>query len=210
MGSKKCAYWNCKKQFHPNKKTQVFCSRSCSSIASVAIKRKELKLKAIDFLGGKCVKCGYDKCSNALEFHHVDDRKEFGISKKGYTKSWKKIKNELKKCVLLCANCHREEHYDEKSMAILSEVLIKRKRAETIIETPTFCINCNQKTKNKKFCSLQCYHKFLSQNIPSLEEILDVFSEKKSFLATGKHFNVSDNTVRKWLKKYGALNKVMG
>ena len=64
---------------------------------------------AIEYKGGKCILCGYDKCSRALEFHHVNpEEKEFGISKDGATRSWEKVKIELDKCVLLCANCHRE------------------------------------------------------------------------------------------------------
>lgn len=57
-----------------------------------------------------CV-CGYDRCSAALDFHHKDEReKSFGLSQDGMTRSWKKTKEELKKCVLVCANCHREIH----------------------------------------------------------------------------------------------------
>jgi DNA replicative helicase MCM subunit Mcm2 (Cdc46/Mcm family) len=53
----------------------------------------------------------YSKCSEALEFHHIDEReKDFGISMKGYTRSWTKVKQELDKCLLVCANCHRELH----------------------------------------------------------------------------------------------------
>jgi len=46
-----------------------------------------------------------------LEFHHLKtNEKDFGISQKGYTRSWVKVKKELDKCVMLCANCHREIH----------------------------------------------------------------------------------------------------
>jgi hypothetical protein len=48
---------------------------------------------------------------DALEFHHLDPKaKEFAISHDGITRSWSKIQAELAKCVLLCANCHRETH----------------------------------------------------------------------------------------------------
>ena len=66
---------------------------------------------AIEYKGGKCECCGYDKCVSALEFHHLDSStKEFGIGQKGYTRSWDKNKEELDKCILVCANCHIEIH----------------------------------------------------------------------------------------------------
>ncbi len=53
--------------------------------------------------------CGYNTHVGALDFHHVDpSTKEFGVSNKGMTRSWEKIKAELDKCILVCANCHRE------------------------------------------------------------------------------------------------------
>ena len=78
-----------------------------------AVKKRRLKVKelATTYKGSKCNVCGYDRCRDSLEFHHVvKDGKNFGISAKGYTRSWKSIKSELDKCVLLCANCHREWH----------------------------------------------------------------------------------------------------
>jgi hypothetical protein len=78
-----------------------------------AVKKRRLKVKemAIAYKGGRCNCCGYDKCKDSLEFHHImRDGKSFGISAKGYTRSWKSIKSELDKCVMLCANCHREWH----------------------------------------------------------------------------------------------------
>lgn len=66
---------------------------------------------AIEYKGGKCQICGYRKCLEAMEFHHmVTSDKTFGISEKGYTRGWEKVKKELDKCVMLCANCHREIH----------------------------------------------------------------------------------------------------
>ena len=64
---------------------------------------------AIEYKGGKCQVCGYNKYQGALELHHLKkEDKEFGIGDKGYTRSWEKVKTELDKCILLCANCHRE------------------------------------------------------------------------------------------------------
>ena len=66
---------------------------------------------AIEYKGGKCVKCGYNKCNAALDFHHLDPtQKEFNLGSHGHTRSWERMKVELDKCILLCANCHREIH----------------------------------------------------------------------------------------------------
>lgn len=85
----------------------------CLKCQTEAVKKRREKIKkdAIDYKGGKCEICGYNKCIEALEFHHINNDKDFGISAKGYTRSFKKIKEELDKCILVCANCHRELHY---------------------------------------------------------------------------------------------------
>ena len=72
---------------------------------------KKLKIKAVEYKGGKCEKCGYKKCNRALEFHHTSpNEKDFTIST--YTTlGWEKLKKELDKCELRCSNCHKEIHY---------------------------------------------------------------------------------------------------
>lgn len=71
--------------------------------------RKRTKELLVEYKGGKCEFCGYDKCLEALEFHHIDETtKEFAVS--GSTKSLEKQKKEADKCYMLCANCHRELH----------------------------------------------------------------------------------------------------
>lgn len=68
------------------------------------------KLDAIEYKGGSCSHCGYDKFYGALEFHHTDPSQKEVSWNKLRLKSWDKVLNELDKCILLCANCHREEH----------------------------------------------------------------------------------------------------
>lgn len=70
---------------------------------------RKQKLKAIEYKGGRCSVCGYDRCVAALEFHHKDPtQKDFQIS--GGSRSFQRMKLELDKCILMCANCHRELH----------------------------------------------------------------------------------------------------
>lgn len=84
-------------------------------IEAVQKRRRKLKSMAVDYKGGKCVKCEYNRCNDALEFHHLNpNEKDFAISASGNTRSWDKIKKELDKCILVCANCHREIHHELK------------------------------------------------------------------------------------------------
>ena len=75
----------------------------------IARHRHNKKQWCADYLGGKCIKCGYNKCLAALEFHHRDPtKKDFGFSQSqrfAYDKLAKEPISDL-----LCANCHREEH----------------------------------------------------------------------------------------------------
>jgi hypothetical protein len=90
---------------------RTYKDRRSYLIQAVQKRRRTIRQKAIDYKGGHCQACGYSNCHEALEFHHLEGTgKDFGISDRGYTRSWKRIVEELDKCVLLCANCHREVH----------------------------------------------------------------------------------------------------
>lgn len=80
---------------------------------AVSESRRKLKLRCVAYKGGKCEKCGYSKCPAALQFHHLDPKKkDFGLGG-GRTRSWAKVKPELDKTIMVCANCHHEIHYEE-------------------------------------------------------------------------------------------------
>ena len=83
--------------------------KKCNScMANLARNRR--KQKMIDYKGGQCQKCGYNKCTQALCFHHLDpSTKSFNISG-NHCRKWAIVKQELDKCILLCHNCHCEEH----------------------------------------------------------------------------------------------------
>lgn len=67
------------------------------------------KLKAIEYKGGKCQKCDQIYAPQAMDFHHPNDDKSHNPGRL-MSGAWETLIKELDKCVLLCANCHREEH----------------------------------------------------------------------------------------------------
>lgn len=75
---------------------------------------KRAKIMAVEYLGGCCSVCGYKKCIEALEFHHISPalkERSRGQAAVDRRLSFNSNKKELDKCVLLCSNCHREKHY---------------------------------------------------------------------------------------------------
>lgn len=75
----------------------------------VSRRRRDVKAIVVREAGGKCGLCGYDRCVAALHFHHIDpDDKQFHIALRGAARSLERVRLEVKKCVLLCANCHAE------------------------------------------------------------------------------------------------------
>ena len=95
---------------------RIFCQASrintCTTCRNTE-KRKIRKKMSIDYKGGKCEKCGYDKCHAALDFHHKNpEEKDTNISLL-FGCNIQKMYDELDKCILLCSNCHRELHAEE-------------------------------------------------------------------------------------------------
>lgn len=102
-----------------NKKLRIYCSNNC--------RLKRLKKYHIQWkrhnsqngwfkkykrsLGG-CIKCGYNECLAALDFHHITSKnKSPSACKNNIQKIGTK---ELAKCILLCANCHRKGTWENK------------------------------------------------------------------------------------------------
>jgi hypothetical protein len=95
-------------------------NRICNS-CKTKIRRYRTKRKAVELLGGKCNRCGWDDHLAALEFHHTDDNKEFGFGSMA-NKKWEVIRKEAMKCELLCSNCHRIEHSSRYNESFVNEV----------------------------------------------------------------------------------------
>lgn len=106
----------CNEQFKITDFSQInrkYCFKCSPSTNNPTEKTKAIRKRLIIDRGGKCERCGYNKCLAALEFHHLNPAdKEFSISNNGLP-SFEKAQKEANKCILLCANCHREEHNKE-------------------------------------------------------------------------------------------------
>ena len=166
------------------------------------------KRKLIKHKGGKCCRCGYDKdVPGAYDFHHRNPKqKDFGISQYMRLK-WELLVKEVRKCDLVCKNCHAEIHDNrEQREEILRHQKEREKRLTKVVE----CIYCKtqfKQTKNKqKYCSHKCYRiqNSYGTKIPAKSELKKLVA-KESWVALGRKFGVSDNAVRKWAKKYSLI-----
>lgn len=93
----------------PDKRT--YADRREYLSKAVSKRRRRLKQLVIEYKGNRCIICGYVRYAGAFDLHHLDaSKKEFGLATRGLTRSWEKIKTEADKCILVCANCHREIH----------------------------------------------------------------------------------------------------
>lgn len=86
-------YWYWRDSVEDKKDREKWCKKAISTL-------RKLKING-------CAICGYNRCIAALDFHHVNPQdKKFQITKQRIYK--KNFIDELNKCILLCANCHRE------------------------------------------------------------------------------------------------------
>jgi len=109
---KKCKHHGLTEYYVSNKKC-VLCVNNRDKNKN-HIEERNIKIQRIvDYMGGKCVHCGYNKCNRALDCHHLNpNEKEYAISEM-YNRKWSFIEQEIKKCILLCANCHQNIHNEE-------------------------------------------------------------------------------------------------
>jgi hypothetical protein len=169
---------------------------------SEAVKRaqKRKKMEMVELFGGKCTLCGYDKCIDALEFHHLDENtKEQNPSYIVMRWSKNRAMVELEKCILVCANCHRELHAKVHDINVELVTRISPWYDHT-------CVNCKEvfrsRVSTQIYCSERCKQvggrKVTRPDKDQLQELL----RTTSLVQIGKRFGVSDNAVRKWAKHY--------
>lgn len=167
--------------------------------------QKTTKERVVWVMGEKCQICGYDKCFKALELHHIDSsEKEKNISGNMLNVAWDIMSLELKKCILLCANCHREVH-DSSTYPILNSsfneernLLVSNLIKDIKTKKLFYCKNCGILIDvNNKYC-IECGMALKRKVIrPSREELKKLIREK-TFVGIAKQYEVTDNAIRKW------------
>lgn len=178
----------------------------CKKCTVVAVQKRRLKIKkmAVEYKGGKCQNCGYDKYYGALDFHHLDEsKKEFAISQYGHSRSWERVKKELDKCIMLCSNCHREVHGGLIIISVSIENKIEIKKTINIKK----CFDCGKEIDKYALRCISCSRiaNRKVKNRPSKEKLMTEV-KKTSYTAVGRKYNVSDNTIRRWIKDYNKIN----
>jgi hypothetical protein len=163
--------------------------------------------KAIEYKGGSCQICGYNKCSRALTFHHRNPKEKSFVISGAHCRSWEAIRTELDKCDLLCFNCHMEVHHAEDQKRIEGDIWVPQpKRPKRQIKN--VCKYCKKefiRDKKRSFCSFKCHDN--SQSICPSREVLEADKAKlKTSKAIAKKYRVAESTVRNWLRKFG-INK---
>ena len=177
--------------------------------------RQRLKERAVYVLGDKCACCGYNKCIQALEFHHLDpNEKDFSFGSNS-NRSWADTRNEIKKCILVCANCHREIHYNliDNSSLTSSFNEERAKEIDKLVENIKshkiyYCKNCGKEVyRGNEYCPSCAAKLRRTVERPNREE-LKCLIRTMPFTQIGKRFGVSDNSIRKWCKAEGLPDKV--
>jgi hypothetical protein len=99
---------------------------------------RQIKIERIKgFTGDACWICGYNKCWQAMDFHHVNrEDKLFELTSREIQYAWDRIFEELKKCVLLCCRCHREVHAKLITDSFINDLWLSRWKEITDNKTP--------------------------------------------------------------------------
>ena len=146
------------------------------------------KTRIIEAMGGECQCCKYNACSAALDLHHINsEEKEFSFGAiRANPISWERIVLELRKCVLVCKNCHSEIHFGIRKLPENYKVF-----NEQYLEYKELRSNIIKDFKPKR-----------KVERPSKED-LNILIWQVPMIHIGKKFGVSDNAIRKWCKSYG-------
>lgn len=224
----------CGKEFEPINKGWVrqYCfdcvPEGLNTSDRTVYKRRAIKRQGVKLLGGKCICCGETR-PHILNFHHIDssqkDETPAALIKNSQTEAFFK---EIKKCVLLCSNCHQDFHYQESLNGITlkkyleqnsifskeeleKDLEIEKREQNDIVAVQEktyikhYCSKCGKElySKTKSGLCTDCCH--ASRRTVERPDAVTLAQEivETNFCAVGRKYGVSDNAIRKWCKSYG-------
>lgn len=172
------------------------------------LKRKQ---EIVSNLGGKCAICGYQNNLAALEFHHVDpSQKKHPLDLRHFSNmTLEALQQEIDKCILVCANCHREIHNVDLQMDNLDNVLNQTAKKKTFSNKDEYgrvCPVCGKrfkKSKGKIYCSKECRESVQYAGYPTIDEVEQMYDTLKSWTKVAKHFNITKHIVEGIRKRAG-------
>lgn len=176
------------------------------SKSSDAVKRwrTATKSRIVSAMGGHCQTCGYKKCNAALDLHHTDkSKKDFSFGQViGHPRAWNKIVVELRKCVLVCSNCHREIHAEVRELpekfAVFDEGFEDYRPGAVETSCP---VCCAPKPPQNVTCSHACAATLARKADWSLVD----WSVKQDMNALAERFGVTSRAAykakNKWLQR---------
>jgi hypothetical protein len=168
--------------------------------------RRRTKEKIVKAMGGKCQCCGYDFCIDAFSLHHLNSNtKETTIANLlASHRKWEAIVEELRKCILVCHNCHAEIHAGSRKIPEKFEKFNEEHAIGKFDANHEKYDNCPicfaRKPIKNRYCSRKCFRKSrekLDWSNIDLENLL----KKHGIVQLSKILQVSDNTIYKHLKK---------
>jgi DNA-directed RNA polymerase subunit M/transcription elongation factor TFIIS len=198
----------CKKDLQGNQRS--YCSNACkqkahydkvkeqpNTYSSQTKRALQRKMHFIEKAGGSCSKCGYNQNISALHFHHKDSNtKIFALDARNLSNNaMNTLEKEFSKCVLLCANCHAEEHYVELDKNNVYNIIGDYEPKDSYANRMN-----SGKPKTNSTSKLSSY---------TLDDIKELFSQYKTYVKVAEKIGMSDTGLRKQLAKKFNLDKAI-
>lgn len=183
----------------------------------VAERRRTLKRLVVEYMGGKCFRCGWNEHQSGLVPHHVaSTQKEFSLSRNGHTVKWERLRQECDKCILLCANCHAVIHATNDAFyfnaANIPKYVPVFDTAEARRRFQNECADCSASigyysTYCKPCAGRRNGLKARRIEWPDIDWLVQRV-EEIGYKKCGKELGISDNAIRKHIKVYSQVADV--
>jgi len=167
--------------------------------------REKTKKRVIEAMGGACVICGYNKCDKVMCLHHLDpSQKELSLGRAlSNPAAWEKIVIELRKCILVCSNCHGEIHCNMVSIPD-DAIGFNEDYAKYQMTGAPKCPVCNEyMPPQNKTCSRGCSYKYNPKVDWDSIDLAELLAKGHTYTYIGELLGVTAPAVSKRARKLG-------